>query len=434
MGLFKSIIVTLGGNLVTGFGSLILAIVISRELGPEGKGILTFFIVLATLVAMVVDSGVSIANVFYYRTKNIKKKILFWNGVIWSFVVGGMSAVMVFFGVTVMGHSSADDPVLLLLALSCIPLYVYISLQGQLLLGLDKVKAYNISCIVQPMTTLFAVQILFFLYGASVQMAIIAYVVGLLTVVAYQFGAASAGNFQVHMSTLASSVKFGFVGHLGTIAQFCNYRLDVIILGVLRGDEAVGIYSISFTLGEVLWRLPRAVGMILYPKVSASSLEDATNITVKVFKFSNLALLLIGIPFAFVGAVCIPYIFGESFKSAVAPFLVILPGILFFSWNNILVEDLKGRGMPNIKFYIAIFVLLVTVVLDLLLIPKFGVMGAAWASTVAYSFAGFISVVVFSRCVGIQVSQLFVVTQDDLLNATSLLLGGVRKVKPLKQQ
>ena len=121
MKFFRSTLYTVAGNILTGIISLFLAVYLSRNLGPEGKGVLTTILVVANLVALILDSGISIANVFFCRFKNISKKILFSNSMLWSLVMGALGSFAAYvFSIAVTDY----DHSLILYGVFLIPFYL----------------------------------------------------------------------------------------------------------------------------------------------------------------------------------------------------------------------------------------------------------------------------------------------------------------------
>jgi Na+-driven multidrug efflux pump len=72
----------------------------------------------------------------------------------------------------------------------------------------------------------------------------------------------------------------------------------------------------------------------------------------------------------------------------------------------------------------------VTIVLDLILIPTFGVVGAAVASTVAYVWFGTVSLIVLSRIAGFPVRALAIPTRDDLASYPRAARDATRAAPP----
>jgi O-antigen/teichoic acid export membrane protein len=113
-----------------------------------------------------------------------------------------------------------------------------------------------------------------------------------------------------------------------------------------------------------------------------------------------------------------PFIFrvyGPDFAESVDPFFLLLPGVVFLGGAKILSADLSGRGLPGYNAIGSFISLVVTVGLDLLLIPFHGTRGAAVASSVAYFTTLCYVVIVYLRVVKARPSVLFRIDRADLL-------------------
>jgi O-antigen/teichoic acid export membrane protein len=81
----------------------------------------------------------------------------------------------------------------------------------------------------------------------------------------------------------------------------------------------------------------------------------------------------------------VPTVFGSGYESAVTTLWVLVPAAVVFIVNQVMEEILRGRGLPSVPAIAEGAGALVTIVLLLLLVPKFGIIGAAIASGIAYS-------------------------------------------------
>jgi O-antigen/teichoic acid export membrane protein len=80
----------------------------------------------------------------------------------------------------------------------------------------------------------------------------------------------------------------------------------------------------------------------------------------------------------------IPLLYGSAFASAVVPAQIILLGLTLDGLGGVITGFLYGTGRPGLNSLAMGVGLAVTVVLDLILIPRYGATGAAAASAVAY--------------------------------------------------
>jgi Na+-driven multidrug efflux pump len=105
----------------------------------------------------------------------------------------------------------------------------------------------------------------------------------------------------------------------------------------------------------------------------------------------------------------------------------------FLGTGTVVAGDLRGRGRPGLASVLAGLAVLVTIALDLALIPLFGVLGAALASVVAYVVYGLISLVAISRESGIAFSELVIPTRADLALYPTTVLSLLSRIRPSSQ-
>jgi O-antigen/teichoic acid export membrane protein len=151
------------------------------------------------------------------------------------------------------------------------------------------------------------------------------------------------------------------------------------------GPAGAGIYSASVALAELLFQLPMAASAVLFAKSSASSHETMNRFTPKVFWIVLATSVAGAIGLAAVGPLAIRVIFSRSFDESYKPLLALLPGVVLVGAARVLNNDINGRGYPHFNSVTAGAGLVVTIALDLLLIPRMGVMGASVASTATYA-------------------------------------------------
>jgi len=85
----------------------------------------------------------------------------------------------------------------------------------------------------------------------------------------------------------------------------------------------------------------------------------------------------------------IPLLFGEDFDGAARPLALLLPGVVLFAPVTVLVVYLSVRhGRPHLSLAVSVAAAVVTAALAFLLIPEYGVEGAAVASAVGYAVGG----------------------------------------------
>ncbi len=194
------------------------------------------------------------------------------------------------------------------------------------------------------------------------------------------------------LSVMRPTFSFGLRGHIGNMLQFFNYRLDVFIVNYFLGPASVGIYIVSVRVAELLWYLPNAVGFVIFPKAAATRPEALNAFTPRVFRITLGLTALGALGLAVIGKPLIQVIFSSAFISAYVPMLVLLPGVVLLGGAKVLTNEIAGRGYPHYNSVNSGLALVLTVVLDLILIPRHGIVGAAVASSVAYAVIFFTAI------------------------------------------
>jgi len=90
---------------------------------------------------------------------------------------------------------------------------------------------------------------------------------------------------------------------------------------------------------------------------------------------------------------------------------------------RVLGTDLAGRGKPMLNTYITGFSVVLNIILNILMIPRFGILGAALATAISYSTAFIIMVFVYNKVSGNKLKDLFFFKKSDIGFYRSFLLN-----------
>jgi O-antigen/teichoic acid export membrane protein len=178
--------------------------------------------------------------------------------------------------------------------------------------------------------------------------------------------------------------SYGLRGQVGGLITLLNLRLDFAILGALAGPAVLGSYAVASKYAELL-RLPgTALTWVFYPRLAKLGETEAAGVARRMIRPTLIGIMLAAIPVALLTSPVMRLLYGEQFDAAVTPARVLLVGMLLAGASGVASAYLYGRGTPGLNSIVLGLGLVVTVVLDLLLIPQFGALGAAVASTAAY--------------------------------------------------
>ncbi len=217
-----------------------------------------------------------------------------------------------------------------------------------------------------------------------------------------------------NFAALKNSLTFGLKNHVGVIGSFLNYRIDVFLVGYFTDNAQLGLYAISVGLGEMFWYIPSSVQLVLTPHIASSKSSKISEVTIRYERNLCLLMLILIILFVQIDKLLIRVAFGEAFLPAYLPLRYLLPGIFTLSLSKILSADFIGRGKPEVTTLASSISLIINVGLNLVLIPIYGISGAAMASSVSYSAQTAILTFIFIKTTGYHLKDLFIIAKKDI--------------------
>ena len=424
MKFITNVVVTFLARILILLIGIATSVIVARILGPEGQGIYALAILLPSMIVTFANLGMARSTVYHMGKGTYPPKDLIGTVLASSFIISLGSIIVGLIIVFFFGDSilPAVPQVYLLLSLALIPfqLLFFQSLSG-ILLGLQEIKRYNVLAIIHSISLLALVA--FFLVGldAGIAGVITANLLSLLltVVVAFlwipKFLNGVPSYFQLDKKILGSLFSFGYKAHLGNTVSFLHLRIDIFMLNYFLNPLTVGLYVISVTVVEKLWMLSQSVSTVLYPKVAAMKDEEQRKRFTPLVSRSILLITILGACLLFgLSNWLIPLLYSEAYLPSVEPLQVLLIGIVAVSVERILGNDIDARGKPMIGTYIASASLVANIVLNIVLIPQFGIMGAAWATSITYSLASIVRLFIYCRLSGNSPIDVIVFKKADI--------------------
>jgi O-antigen/teichoic acid export membrane protein len=332
------------------------------------------------------------------------------NAVVLAAALGTLAALAVVALVAVVpdaGGGASHE--LLALALVSIPLLVLQGYLAYLVQSGRRFVVFNVSWLLTPVTNVVVNGTLALLGILEVRWAFLSWVVGqaLATALLAWYVAFRMGGFGAVDPALArESVTFGLKAHGGRVMQLGNYRLDQWILGGIAGARELGLYSVAVAWSEMLFFLPTVFQYVQRPGLARASRTEAVRQAAVGFRVALLATAALAIVLIVAAPVLCVAVLGEEFRGSVADLRILAPGALGMVALKLLANALTAQGQPLQALWGIGAAFVATIVLDVVLIPDHGDVGAAVASTTAYVLGGVVIAAVFARALRARVSDL----------------------------
>lgn len=164
---------------------------------------------------------------------------------------------------------------------------------------------------------------------------------------------------------------------LGIVLSALYFRVDLFLVQLWRGDEAVALYNAAFRLVEALRLFPAAALAVALPSLCRA--ETAA----PVFRLSG-ALVAFGVAGAVVlwstADWVVPLIYGAQYAQAASAFRILAWAFPLFALNYALTHQLIGWDGQTIYAWVCGAALAANLALDAWLIPARSIEGAAWAT------------------------------------------------------
>jgi O-antigen/teichoic acid export membrane protein len=409
--------------------SLASVLIVARNLGASGRGDVAFLVALSYITSQLASAGVHQANANFAATDPSQRAALATNSVLLSLVLGVIGVSVLVVALWLFPGIGADQGRLrLALAAGAVPMLILATYLLLLVQADYRFRITNIAWLVPPLInaagngTLAAVHLLS--PGRAFGIWIAGQLISLVVLVGAVYSGAGFGRPDLELGR--RSLRFGVQAHFGRVMLLGNYRADQWIVGAISGPQPLGIYSVAVSWAEVLFFVPTVISAVQRPDIARLGKRDAATSAAAGMR----AGLLLTLPLAVLLIVAAPFLcetlLGSAFSASVPQLRILTIGAFGIVALKILGGSLTAQSRPNLETLAIGSAFVATLGLDLLLIPGHAGMGAAVASTLAYTAGGVVAVYVFSRTFSFPLRQLVPGRSDPRWLITAISTAGRR--------
>lgn len=175
-------------------------------------------------------------------------------------------------------------------------------------------------------------------------------------------------------------------------------RIDQIMLAAMAGDVAVGVYSVAARLAEVWYFIPMALATSTLPALIESrerSSVEFTRRTERLFSFMVHLSVGVAIPMTLLARPVVLLLYGGAFAGSIAPLIVLAWTGVFVSLGVARESWMLSEGLMTHSFATTVWGAVINVILNLILIPRYGGLGAAISTLAAQIVAVSLSTLLY---------------------------------------
>lgn len=417
LGFRGKVALTLGGRgLVVGVG-LVSSIVTARFLGAEGRGLLAALSVLTGLSLQFGNPGLHTGNVYVVARHPERTRGVLGNTLVVSLVAGALAAIVSCATALLRPGWFPGIPFpLIALTATVLPFQFMAFLYQNTLLGMGETAAFNLFEVGNKIATFLLLAAWLVLFGGGAAGAAV-----LFAAMAVLFGSASALYCHrrvpfrpvLDRTLFAEMLRYGGRVYLSCLLAYLVIRSDLLLVNFFLGTADAGVYSIAVQIADTLLLLPVTVGMILLPRV-AGERGGGEEVTARVLRHTAMLLAALCLAAGVLVGPVVRLLYGAEFEGSILATRLLLPGVLALGLNGVLMNHFGGRGMPAITALAPAAGLALNVGLNLYVVPRYGIAGAALTSSLAYGLMLFLSLAAFVRAGRVGLFRSLVVSSDDL--------------------
>jgi len=393
----SKILNTFGTRLLSAILNLLIAIIISQFLGPEGKG--EQGIIIATIAYILVFANLMGGSAIVFLVPRFPTPVIILPAYAWSVLTS-----LVFFGVLrIFGLVSADMDVHICV-LSAISAFAAIN--SSVLIGKEKIFASNLVAFIQPLIITLALVISFFFLGQnSIQSYIIALYVsfGAGFIISIFYLNRHTGRFyiadkQSYKLIIGHLFRYGLLNQLAHIFQLLSFRMSYYWIEQTYSSAEVGVYSNGTSIVESIWLISRSISLVQYARIANSSDKVYSQKLTLQLNWAGLFISLIALlVLTLLPSGLFVFVFGDGFGEVGAVIRSLAPGVLFFNNALILGHYFSGTGKYHVNTIASFAGMPVAMVFFAWLIPAYGITGAGWATSISYFVTSMIVIWFFAK-------------------------------------
>jgi O-antigen/teichoic acid export membrane protein len=386
-------------------------------LGTDGRGSYAVCLLFATLLGTVLSFGIDSAGQYYVASGKMKKPEAVWSTLAALLVT---SAVAMVVGRTLMEFDLAffakAPRSSFMLALIVIPFSVIGLGSVMLLIGMGRITWMAITSVATIIVQLVVALVLMMGFGLGVNGALMAILAaGLTSTVMAMVGFARAGALdRAHLQRahFKDLVTYGLRSYVAKLSAATYFRLGTMILAFFASTAEIGIFAAGSGLVTRILMVPTSIGVALFSRVAADgegrpeTVSQAARVSAILSGACLLALALLGRPI-------IGLLLSPSFLRVVPLIWIMVPGVFVRAATKLLMSYFMGTDRPGVCSWAIGLGMGVNVAALLVLLPLYGLAGAAWAMTLGYFTSSAILAVSFRAMSGMTVMQTWLPRAED---------------------
>ncbi len=367
----------------------VASIVISRAVGPVGRGEYYVSVTAAATFIILMDLSLALVQTYFYAEKKYDLPAMAQVTSAIGLVTGPL-AVAGMFAFFVLARHSVFRGIRLedfAIAAIAVPFQLSTNWIVNVFVLSRRIARSQIAMLIGGVVQTGGAAILYALHRLDVHAVLLLFLAA--TVVPWILSVRWAERFApmrpvFNRLMMRDMLRFALRLHPGFIFWFLLLRFDTFLVKSYLGSGAVGRYSLAVLLAGIVWMMTHSLAVAALPFQSEADRGRAGELSFKVARFSLAISSLLAVVAAATLWIFIPVVYGPGFSGAYPATLVLLPGMIAMATARPIQNVLLRQGRPWALTLLSALAFAINVALDVVLLRPFGIIGASLASTAAY--------------------------------------------------
>lgn len=395
--------------------SFIANIIIARVLGPTGQGYVAYFMVIFVTIAANADFGINQVAIHFINNPKYKKEEVYQINATFLSIVFVAISISVIILKNVSSVFADYNIALIFIGL----IYILGSFIGNLCThfyivseNFIKLNKYQL---LEKLVYLGGILVLWMFELLTVNTYLVVFVLSLLVRVFLSIRNMDLKyKFKFDKDFLRDEILFGLQAYFAVLFVYLNYKADQFMIKEMIGVSELGVYSIGVMLAELLFLIPNSAASVLLGRlynIDEASVELGRHTAVTI-KYSLYIMSFMAL-FGYVLAPFVSVLYGRQYIGAVSIIRILVIGIIFASIGKIGSSYYYRKEKLMVYLAITAITLALNIIMNLFMIPVYGINGAAVASTISYTVYGILNVSYFVLVQKIGLKDLFLINSNE---------------------
>jgi antigen flippase len=402
-------ILLLGLNFGTG-------VITARVLGPEGRGVLAAMQMWPQFLAYTLTLGLPSALLYNLRRHPERGSQLFSAALLLGTLMGGIATVVGILLIPLWLTEYSPEVVLFAQwAMLAAPMFFFYRMFTDVLRAREEFTLHNALRCLHPLLVLPVLGLLALAQHLTPFSAVLAYMLPALPLFLWTLvrlwrlyrpawrGLSPAFKYLISYASRSSVVELG--GHL-------SYQVDRVLLVGLVNPVAMGLYVVAWSLSDMLTAFQSAVVTVLFPKASGGTVEEVVYLTGRAVRVTIAATIPTAAGLALFSPWALRLVYGEEYLDATLIFRLLLLVKVLSGTRWVLSQAFMAVDRPGVASVLQGIGVSLSVLLLLILVPRYGLEGAGLALLISSIIRLVIMIACFPLVLKVRAPRLLLTRAD----------------------